>query len=66
MFLKNRNIIFKIRRSKVTDYVALRVKRSQDKPCGLALMNITWFMTCIVKHGRYNAMVSISVIVNIV
>ena len=26
MFLKNKNIIFKIRRSKVTDYAALRVK----------------------------------------
>ena len=25
MFLKNKNIIFKIRRSKVTDYAALRV-----------------------------------------
>ena len=27
MFLKNKNIIFKIRRSKVTDYAALRMKR---------------------------------------
>ena len=27
MFLKNENIIFKIRRSKVTDYAALRQKR---------------------------------------
>ena len=27
MFLKNKNIIFKIRRSKVTDYAALIVKR---------------------------------------
>ena len=26
MFLKNKNIIFKIRRSKVTDYAALRDK----------------------------------------
>ena len=26
MFLKNKNIIFKIRRSKVTDYAALRQK----------------------------------------
>ena len=26
MFLKNKNIIFKMRRSKVTDYAALRVK----------------------------------------
>ena len=26
MFLKNKNIIFKIRRSKVTDYAALRVQ----------------------------------------
>ena len=25
MFLKNKNIIFKIRRAKVTDYAALRV-----------------------------------------
>ena len=26
MFLKNKNIIFKIRRSKVTDYAALRLR----------------------------------------
>ena len=26
MFLKNKNIIFKIRRSKVTDYAALKTK----------------------------------------
>ena len=26
MFLKNKNIFFKIRRSKVTDYAALRVR----------------------------------------
>ena len=28
MFLKNKNIIFKIRRSKVTDYAALNVYKS--------------------------------------
>ena len=28
VFLKNKNIIFKIRRSKVTDYAALKVKRT--------------------------------------
>ena len=27
MFLKNKNIIFKIRRSKVTDYAALSLKK---------------------------------------
>ena len=27
MFLKNKNIIFKIRKSKVTDYAALNVKK---------------------------------------
>ena len=30
MFLKNKNIIFKIRRSKVTDYAALRNKETQQ------------------------------------
>ena len=29
MFLKNKNIIFKIRRSKVTDYAALRYLRNK-------------------------------------
>ena len=28
MFLKNKNIIFKIRRSKVTDYAALKLDRT--------------------------------------
>ena len=28
MFLRNKNIIFKIRRSKVTDYAALMVRKS--------------------------------------
>ena len=28
VFLKNKNIIFKIRRSKVTDYAALNLKKS--------------------------------------
>ena len=31
MFLKFKNIIFKIKRSKVTDYAALSVKRSDKK-----------------------------------
>ena len=31
MFLKNKNIIFKIRRSKVTDYAALRLLTYLDK-----------------------------------
>ena len=31
MFLKNKNIIFKIRRSKVTDYAALSVHSKIDK-----------------------------------
>ena len=36
MFLKNKNIIFKIRRSKVTDYAALTIFQDLDKhfsPC---------------------------------
>ena len=37
MFLKNKNIIFKIRRSKVTDYAALNMISSYSalnlKPC---------------------------------
>ena len=32
MFLKNKNIIFKIRRSKVTDYAALKIPFSNFKP----------------------------------
>ena len=39
MFLKNKNIIFKIRRSKVTDYAALTLKASittaADKFCNI-------------------------------
>ena len=33
MFLKNKNIIFKIRRSKVTDYAALTTKETADTYC---------------------------------
>ena len=33
MFLKNKNIIFKIRRSKVTDYVALKEPYLQNMLC---------------------------------
>ena len=33
MFLKNKNIIFKIRRSKVTDYAALRVYSHPEVYC---------------------------------
>ena len=32
MFLKNKNIIFKIRRSKVTEYAALKLKCLPKKP----------------------------------
>ena len=32
MFLKNKNIIFKIRRSKVTDYAALRIDKCLCPP----------------------------------
>ena len=35
MFLKNKNIIFKIRRSKVTDYAALKELGKRDKMRGL-------------------------------
>ena len=35
MFLKNKNIIFKIRRSKVADYAALNKLRKRDKMRGL-------------------------------
>ena len=31
MFLKNKNIIFKIRRSKVTDYAALKAHNSRGR-----------------------------------
>ena len=30
MFLKNKNIIFEIRRSKVTDYAALRMEQTDE------------------------------------
>ena len=45
VFLKNKNIIFKIRRSKVTDYAALTKKR--DNICAL-------FKTskCLIKYKR--------------
>ena len=33
MFLKNKNIIFKIRRSKVTDYAALKVEVRKSNNC---------------------------------
>ena len=33
MFLKNKNIIFKIRRSKVTDYAALTLESAKKKKC---------------------------------
>ena len=33
MFLKNKNIIFKIRRSKVTDYAALTIGEKCHKFC---------------------------------
>ena len=32
MFLKNKNIIFKIRRSKVTDYAALSIEANSVDP----------------------------------
>ena len=36
MFLKNKNIIFKTRRSKVTDYAALNVVRTVIQPATVA------------------------------
>ena len=36
MFLKNKNIIFKIRRSKVTDYAALRSRYKMGDIFGVA------------------------------
>ena len=40
MFLKNKNIIFKIRRSKVTDYAALRINFA-------VLLSLVWSQVCI-------------------
>ena len=37
MFLKNRNIIFKIRRSKVTDYAALKQLKSTPRSVAVQL-----------------------------
>ena len=39
MFLKNKNIIFKIRRSKVTDYAALRLPQNGNDLIGT---NCNW------------------------
>ena len=43
MFLKNKNIIFKIRRSKVTDYAALSLGRSYWSPINILKQNIFFF-----------------------
>ena len=39
MFLKNKNIIFKIRRSKVTDYAALKICMHIKRYVALCLFN---------------------------
>ena len=40
MFLKNRNIISKIKRSKVTDYAALKVSNARKKMIVLNVQNV--------------------------
>ena len=52
MFLKNKNIIFKIRRSKVTDYAALRgylaQYKAKNKSC-FSLISSYFFIRITVK-----------------
>ena len=49
MFLKNKNIIFKIRRSKVTDYAALNCKYSLTNQEALAIRRIFSLVDIITK-----------------
>ena len=44
MFLKNKNIIFKIRRSKVTDYAALSYSRITLKSTSSVFMFVFWMV----------------------
>ena len=52
VFLKNKNIIFKIRRSKVTDYAALKfvdtchMQRSGDCCCCLVMIYVVYSCFC--------------------
>ena len=55
-FLKNKNIIFKIRRSKVTDYAALKIKTSIINKCHsssatLCVVSAICCKTCVVLSG---------------
>ena len=46
VFLKNKNIIFKIRRSKVTDYAALKEVKTMDMILGKCKFPSFFTVTC--------------------
>ena len=56
MFLKNKNFIFKIRRSKVTDYAALNMLGKSDKIQGLP-SNLSLFRKMLNKFDNTRARV---------
>ena len=64
MFLKNKNIIFKLRRSKVTDYAALKPIHKHMRPeygaCHvfLAESNVG-YMSILILHSHYMQLVNI-------
>ena len=51
MFLKNKNIIFKIRISKVTDYAALTLYGPIDVPIKLDIIKSGWSIVYFERHG---------------
>ena len=53
-FLKNKNIIFKISRSKVTDYAALKNQRAfffVKNYCGLIILHFKYFQPRRIRMG---------------
>ena len=57
MFLKNKNTIFKIRRSKVTDYAALSEKEDKDLSIYLFIIpnpriKYYWNVTCAFRVSK--------------
>ena len=54
MFLKNKNIVFRIRRSKVTDYAALTVFRHRLKNVKSLVRNLRDISMNLAKRLRNN------------
>ena len=50
MFLKNKNIIFKIRRSKVTDYAALSMGTQMDLLNSFFLSFLIWVILAFISE----------------